>query len=125
MIEVSAGVVRDGRGRVLICRRTGALEGLWEFPGGKREAGESFADCLRRELMEELELPVLVGETLDTVTREDGGRTIQLVFMAATLERDVEPRLHVHGKAEWVEPSRLSEYPFCSGDRTFLQRTKL
>ena len=60
MIEVSAGVVYDREGRILICQRGEGRNNahLWEFPGGKREAGESAADCLVRELMEELQLPV-------------------------------------------------------------------
>ena len=82
-IEVAAGVVRDKTGRVLICRRKGALDGLWEFPGGKREPGESFADCLRRELLEELDLAVEPGETLSEVVRQEDGRVIRLVFVAA------------------------------------------
>lgn len=120
MIEVSAGVVRNADGRVLLCRRQGALDGLWEFPGGKRESGESFAECLRRELMEELELPVTVGETLAEVTRTDGGREIKLVFLSAEINGDTKPCLHVHGKAEWVEVSRLGEYALCPGDRVFV-----
>ena len=47
-IEVAAGVVRNTEGRFLICRRKGALDGLWEFPGGKREKGETFQQCLER-----------------------------------------------------------------------------
>ena len=67
MIEVSAGIVYDREGRILICQRGEGRNNahLWEFPGGKREAGESAADCLVRELMEELQLPVYfvgVGE---------------------------------------------------------------
>lgn len=83
IIEVAAGVVRRADGRVLICRRTGRLEGLWEFPGGKLESGETPAQCLERELMEELELPVTAGETLGEVKREEGGRMIRLIFVAA------------------------------------------
>jgi 8-oxo-dGTP diphosphatase len=56
MIEVVAGVLRDADGRVLLAQRPprGPHAGLWEFPGGKREPGESAADALRRELHEEL-----------------------------------------------------------------------
>ena len=55
-IEVAAGVVKNSEGRILICQRKGKLEGLWEFPGGKRERGETFQQCLERELLEELDL---------------------------------------------------------------------
>ena len=105
---------------MLICRRTGALEGLWEFPGGKREPGESFAECLRRELMEELELPVTVGATLGEVRREDNGRELRLVFLSAAPSGDNALHLHVHGKAEWVKPEQLGNYTFCPSDQAFL-----
>ena len=65
MVGVGAAVVRDARGRVLIARRKvdergqwAELEGLWEFPGGKREDGESFEACVTRELVEELGLSI-------------------------------------------------------------------
>ena len=55
MIRVSAGIIRK-EGKILICRRGQGRKhaGLWEFPGGKQEAGETAADCLARELQEEL-----------------------------------------------------------------------
>lgn len=122
IIEVAAGVVRRADGRVLICRRTGRLEGLWEFPGGKLEPGETSAQCLQRELMEELELRVHAGEALAEVEREEGGRMIRLIFVSAAPCGTGALSLHVHGKAAWVLPSEMNEYAFCPGDRAFLDR---
>ena len=120
-IEVAAGVVRNAQGRILICRRTGELEGLWEFPGGKREKGETFQQCLERELMEELELKVEAGDTLGSVLRRDGDRTIWLVFVSANVKDSSELALHVHGKAAWVLPEEMEQYEFCPADASFLK----
>ena len=119
-IEVAAGVVRDAEGRFLICRRKGALDGLWEFPGGKREKGETFQQCLERELMEELELPVMAAETLGSVLRREGDKTIWLVFVSAKLKDSAQLVLHDHGKAAWVLPEEMSKYEFCPADQSFL-----
>ena len=121
-IEVAAGVVKDDEGRILICRRKGELEGLWEFPGGKREKGETFQQCLERELMEELELPVEAGDTLGSVLRRDGDRTIWLVFVSAKLKGGISMILHDHGKAAWVLPEDMNQYEFCPADKAFLDR---
>ena len=122
MIEVAAGVVRRADGRVLICRRTGRLEGLWEFPGGKLEPGETPAQCLERELMEELDLRVHAGDVLAEVEREENGRMIRLIFVSAVPCGADALTLHVHGKAVWALPSELDQYAFCPGDRAFLSR---
>ena len=119
-IEVAAGVVKNAEGRILICRRKGALDGLWEFPGGKREKGETFQQCLERELMEELELAVEAGETLGSVLRREGDRTIWLVFVSAKLKESAELVLHDHGKAAWVLPDEMAQYEFCPADQSFL-----
>jgi len=60
IVEVVAGVLQDARGRILLARRTEGrdLAGLWEFPGGKREPGESPEAALARELHEELGIDV-------------------------------------------------------------------
>ena len=119
-IEVAAGVVTNAEGRMLICRRKGALDGLWEFPGGKREKGETFQQCLERELMEELELPVEAGDTLGSVLRRKGEKTIWLVFVSATLKDTTDLVLHDHGKAAWILPEEASQYEFCPADQSFL-----
>jgi len=62
-VVVGAAVIRDRRGRVLIAQRKpeGLLGGLWEFPGGKVEAGESLEECVAREILEELGVVIEVG----------------------------------------------------------------
>lgn len=67
--DVTAAVTRRADGRILIAQRPpdGLLGGLWEFPGGKREAGESLADCLRREIREELAIDIAVDRQIGTV----------------------------------------------------------
>ena len=119
-IEVAAGVVTNAEGRMLICRRKGALDGLWEFPGGKREKGETFQQCLERELMEELELQVQAGDTLGSVLRREGEKTIWLVFVSAKLKDTTDLVLHDHGKAAWILPEEASQYEFCPADQSFL-----
>ena len=120
-IDVAAGVVRDPAGRVLVCMRKGALQGLWEFPGGKREPGESLAECLKRELMEELSLRVEPKAKRMRVTVERDDATLQIIFMEASLLGGGEMRLSVHAGAAWVEPERLADYPLCPADRAFAE----
>ena len=66
MIEVAAGILIDQRGRVLLMQRLPGkhLAGLWEFPGGKLEPGETIEQALVRELDEELDIEVLGSEPL-------------------------------------------------------------
>ena len=84
VIEVAAGLIRDAAGRYLITqrRRGSHLAGLWEFPGGKVEAGETPAACLRRELTEELSATFAVGALVETVRWEYPDRTVVLHFFA-------------------------------------------
>ncbi|MDD3214949.1 MAG: (deoxy)nucleoside triphosphate pyrophosphohydrolase [Eubacteriales bacterium] len=127
MIEVAAAIVRDGQNRVLIARRRvdergewAALEGLWEFPGGKREAGESYEDCVRRELMEELALRVTTVNVVVEMDYTTDGRPIHFAFVEARAETGAALVLNVHSAAEWVVPERLSDYIFCPADAAFL-----
>lgn len=67
--DVTAGVIWNGSGRLLITQRPldGMLGGLWEFPGGKRRPGEDLSDCLQREIDEELAIKIQVGDLLCTI----------------------------------------------------------
>ena len=112
MIEVSAGVIRRADGAVLICQRGEGRHNahLWEFPGGKREPGETADACLIRELREELALPVTDVRTL--CQREDGG--IRFTFLTATTE--AEPTLTEHEAALFVPARDMLRYAFCPAD---------
>src|SRR5262245_48911718 len=65
VLEVAAGVITRGD-TVLVCQRKpdGSHPLKWEFPGGKRQPGESLAACLRRELHEELAIDAVIGDEL-------------------------------------------------------------
>ena len=128
MIEVGAAVVRDAKGRVLIARRKvdergqwAELEGLWEFPGGKREEGETFEACVTRELAEELGLTVTPLGRLRELEYTGGKKPVRLVFVAATVPGEPSLALRVHSDARWVEPERLGEFSFCPADAQFVR----
>ena len=125
MIEVAAGLIRDEDGRLLICRRTGKLEGLWEFPGGKREQDETWEACLKRELDEELLLDVKPLEVLCEREYDDGEKLIHFAFVLAEASSESPIVLTVHSDAEWVAPDCLKEYAFCPADESFLKQCGL
>ena len=123
VIEVAAGLIRDERGRYLITqRRKGShLAGLWEFPGGKLEAGETPAAGLRRELTEELSATFAVGDLVETVRWEYPDRTVVLHFFDCRLESgEIVPT--EQQAMEWVEAPRLGGYDFPPADRELIQR---
>ena len=125
VIEVAAALIRDAAGRYLITqrRRGSHLEGLWEFPGGKQEAGESPETCLKRELAEELSASFSVGEKFATIRWEYPDRTVILHFFRCRLESGtIEPR--ESQTMEWVAAERLGEFDFPPADRELVARLR-
>jgi mutator protein MutT len=122
MIDVAAALLFR-HGRVLLTQRrpAGHLGGLWEFPGGKREPGESFAGCLRRELREELGIEVEVGELVERLTHAYPDRTVHLEFFRCALVAN-EPRpLGCHDLA-WASPGELARYKFPAADARLVDK---
>lgn len=122
MIKVIAAVIeRDGK--VLICRRKNkdGRPGQWEFPGGKIERGETDAQCLVRELQEELNLRVRAGGKLDTARHDYGEFSVEVAFYRAELLGG-ELTLNVHADAVWAEKSDLIRYDFLAADVEFVKR---
>ena len=111
---VAVGGVIQRNGRLLIGRRLedDTFGGLWEFPGGKIEPGESPEDCLRRELMEELGVSAEIGARICVVEPNEGFKLI--AHRAVIVEG--EPELREHSRLEWVLPGELSGYDMLPAD---------
>ena len=125
LVEVVAALIQDDQGRYLITRRRGGshLAGMWEFPGGKREPGESLAGALRRELTEELSACFAVGEKVETVRWDYPERTVVIHFYRCRLESGtIEPR--ESQAMEWVAPERLKKFDFPPADRELIARLR-
>lgn len=120
-IEVSAGLIFRG-GKLLITQRHTAahLGGLWEFPGGKREANETFEQCLMRELREELGIEVEVGNLLESLTHSYPEKTVVLKFFRCRLKKH-EPRPLGCLNLKWITPAELREYEFPAADARLLE----
>ena len=116
-IHVVAGVIIDARGRVLLNRRTGDsdMAGLWEFPGGKREPGESSEQALARELHEELGIDAEIGDWLMDVPQLYPDKRLRLEVRHVT--RWTGSARGREGQAiTWVTPEKLSRYSMPPAD---------
>ena len=88
---------------------------MWEFPGGKCEAGETHAACLRREILEELGCDAEVGEKLLTVAHDYADRPVELHFFRCEMTGEPAPLLGQD--IRWVEPRRAPRPRVSSGRR--------
>ncbi|HEY0335088.1 MAG TPA: Nudix family hydrolase [Stenotrophomonas sp.] len=116
-IHVVAGVIRDARGRILLTRRTESrdMPGLWEFPGGKREAGESSAQALARELHEELGIEAEVGDWLMEVPQLYPDKRLRLEVRWIQAWHGT-PRGREGQALTWVAPDQLARYSMPPAD---------
>jgi 8-oxo-dGTP diphosphatase len=115
-IVTAAVVERDGK--VLVARRRPELiaGGLWEFPGGKLEAGESPEQGLARELEEELGVAARVGERLCAVPFAGPAACFELLVYRAELAGE-PTRLTDHDALRWLAPAEMDEAEFSKPDR--------
>jgi A/G-specific adenine glycosylase len=124
--DVAAAVTVREDGAVLVAQRRmdDMLGGLWEFPGGKREEGESLVGCLVREMKEELGVVVEVGEPLIVVAHAYSHFRITL---HAFWCRMTHGQLQTLGCAafRWVQPGDLDELPMSAVDRKIAQDVQL
>jgi len=119
--DVTAAIIRH-HGRVLIAQRPAhkMLGGLWEFPGGKHEGGESLPDCLKREIWEELRMKIEVGEQRLTLKHAYTHFRITLhVFEARWVGG--KPKAVDVAAFKWVRPSQLQRYAMGKTDRAIAE----
>jgi mutator protein MutT len=121
---VAAGLLFRA-GKLLITQRRdqGHLANLWEFPGGKLEAGETFEQCLGRELREELGIDVAVGELAEELTHHYSERSVHLKFFRCTLVEH-EPQPIGCQAVVWVTADQLARYPFPAADERVLAKLR-
>ena len=123
-IDVSAGLIFRN-GKLLITQRhaDSHLGGLWEFPGGKIEPGETFEQCLARELREEVGVEVVVGQFFESVRHAYPERTVHLKFFVCQLGRG-EPQPIGCPAVAWVNQAELDEYNFPAADAKLLEKLR-
>jgi mutator protein MutT len=111
-VEVVLGMIVRNE-QVLICRRLdeGPFAGLWEFPGGKREPGESIQQTLARELDEELGIKVQITDSLDTVDFDYPTTQVRLIPVLCRIECG-EPKSLASEEVKWVAYRELREFNF-------------
>lgn len=120
-IVVTAAVIERHDAFFVTRRQRGVhLEGYWEFPGGKCEPGESLAECLRRELREELDTDATIGEEIFTVTHHYPGRSVELHFLSCRLMS--EPRPLLGQEMRWVPRVDLPSLQFPPADDELIAR---
>ena len=123
-IEVVAALIWQGD-RFLACQRPPekARGLLWEFVGGKVEAGESGPEALVRECREELDVTLKVGGAFMDVTHEYPDLTVHLTLYEAEIETG-ELRMIEHHDMRWITVGEIDTLEFCPADQVFLEEIR-
>lgn len=121
IIEVAVGLICRN-GRYLIARRKPGshLAGFWEFPGGKRETGESLTECLQRELLEELGIRVDLPVPYRIIRHDYMDRIIELHFFRCAIEKG-DPAPIDCEEIRWVHPKDLTQFEFPPADYAIIE----
>ena len=121
-ISVAAGLIFRS-GKLLVTQRPSGshLAGLWEFPGGKCEAGETLPECIQREIFEELGVAVNVRACVETLEHDYPEKTVKLSFFLCELAVG-EPEGKEGQSIAWISSGQLRDYSFPEADAKLLQK---
>jgi mutator protein MutT len=123
-IHVSAALIFHN-GKLLITQRhaTAHLGGLWEFPGGKCEADETFEECLVREIREELGIEISVGELFAEIFHDYPEKSVHLKFFLCKMLRG-EPQALGCAAFKWIGKTELTGHEFPAADARLLEKLR-
>lgn len=120
-VVIAALLIKDGLCLIAKRRAGDSLGNLWEFPGGKMEAGETPEECLQREMVEELQIHVEVGELFAETIYEYEFGTFQLfVYWAKWQSGMLCPA--VHDEIAWVDKQTILNYQFVPADVAIVEK---
>jgi len=123
-IDVAAALIFRERKLLITQRRADDhLPNLWEFPGGKVEAGETFEECLVREIREELGVEILVGELVEDLTHSYPEKTVRLLFFRCRLVAGEAKAIHVQD-LRWIAREELGDFEFPAADARLIERLR-
>lgn len=120
---VAALIWQDGT--FMICQRPAykARGLLWEFVGGKVEAGETKQEALIRECREELDVTLSVGDVFMDIVHEYPDLTVHLTLFHASIAEGL-PRKLEHNDIRWITPREIEKYDFCPADEEILAKIR-
>ncbi|MBN1700208.1 MAG: (deoxy)nucleoside triphosphate pyrophosphohydrolase [Spirochaetales bacterium] len=124
MQKVSAAVfVKDGKFLIARRKKGGSLGNKWEFPGGKVEAGETPQEGLVREIHEEFDIAITVGEFIGSHRFSNEDKDYELMAYY-TEYLDGELKLHEHQEIRWITLDDFDSFDFAESDRTIVEILK-
>lgn len=121
IIQVTAAIL-DKEGKIIIAQRKSGdhLSGKWEFPGGKIEPGETPEQCLARELKEEFDIDVTIGDYLGSSVHHYDNVSIELLTYRASWVGGTIT-MNDHKAYRWVTVDQMTEFDFAPADIPFVK----
>ena len=123
VINVVAAIIKKEDKVFITQRGHGEFKGVWEFPGGKIESGETPEEAIVREIKEELKSEVRAERFFDEINDIHGDKCFNVKFFICSLVSG-ELELTEHLDAKWVKPTDINENDFMPADKTVIENLK-